>query len=825
MLNRNRLQPIFNYSPLALNCFRGLRPFYAVPDGRRQKYVAISMLVNDAMNEMGLNRRNWSNPKDAERESISKGFPMSPHSKGAHNKGVRKSSIFRCYVRAMLRINFKRWIFTSAAPRWSLGAIVAILIGLSAFALWQTSNAANDVDRERTAIALNAMIKSHVQRLEVVTAEQAYSDQAADQLYRNGSSGEGLSQDWTDATLGDDYDLAFAITPFGQQMVAVDQGEQSHANHAHLYASAIAQLTSQITDSSDCVGGVVATKDGPRLLAVARVRPISDDGINVDYRKRPAYIAFSKRLSGDMLAHISSSLGVAGLKVVGRQLNTASATDSIRLGTDVGREPLWLEWKPALPGKKALAESAPVIFAGLVFAFCIIALLASLITRLLRASLRDTLSYLPNRRALELQIDRNQHKARDQALAILDIDGLKRVNDGHGNNVGDAAIRHFSNLLRTHAPDDAIIARIGGDGFAVLTSGPGCEDRITAALQSLFSALHEPQLIGGRTIRMAASAGYDAETLNHNNPDELIRRADMALMIAKQRCRGGYLAYSPAFDADSLAQARLARQIEAAIEDDQISIHFQPLVDARCHAVVSAEALLRWSAAAGITENPERVILAAEAHGLGSRLGLAIIRQSCTAALQWDNLPIAVNVTPSQLLSPDLPISIGKILEETGFPAHRLELEVTENIAVQDEALVGQQLTELRNLGISLALDDFGSGYASIGFLRQFKFDKLKIDKSLVHAASSSKNDYAILAACITTAHALGLKVVAEGIEHPAQAELLRVVGCDILQGYLFSTPVASGDFEEVWSQLSVAATDEAVTHPNAKIPLIRKQL
>jgi diguanylate cyclase (GGDEF)-like protein len=456
-----------------------------------------------------------------------------------------------------------------------------------------------------------------------------------------------------------------------------------------------------------------------------------------------------------------------------------------------------LSWRPSLPGWQALTQSLPVIMSGLALALIAIGLLARVITGLLNASLRDTLSFLPNRRALELGIGRCLSQMRPHALAILDIDGFKRVNDSHGSKIGDAAIRRLATTIVGLVPADATVARMGGDEFAIHCRGEMAASVLQEALSGLHATLQQPHDISGISVRLSVSAGLVLTSSMTGNASEIVRKADMALATAKQRCRGGVLTYSAELNAQMLAQARLAGRIEAGIENQRLEMHFQPLVDARSHAIVSAEVLLRWSSDAGIDAGPEEVVLAAEAHGLGARLGLAIVRQSCLLASAWPELPIAVNVTPSQLLDPRFPDEIADILDETGFPADRLELEVTENIAVQDSKIVGEQLGALHDLGIRLALDDFGSGYASIGFLRRFPFDKLKIDRSLVSNATRSQRDRALLSACIATAHALGQKVVAEGIEHPAEAELLRIAGCDILQGYLFSKPITALQFIE----------------------------
>ncbi len=701
-------------------------------------------------------------------------------------------------------------MFTSAVPRWSLAAIVAILVGMSAFALWQTMAAANRVDHDRTASALNAMVLNRVQQLEIVTAEHAYSDGMALALYADRTGTDALSEAWIETTLGDDFDLAIAFTHDHKQILAVNAGEPSQIDHVAAYSGAISALAARITELSDCVGGVFAAPDGPRLLTVARVRPVSEGLIAKDLLGRPAFIAFSKPIGTDALGHIGSSLGVSSVGLFSMPQLPARPLESSELGASIGTERLMLSWRPNLPGWRALIQSLPVIIAGLMIALVAIGLLARVITGLLNASLRDTLSFLPNRRALELEVARCLSQKCPQALAILDVDGFKRVNDSHGNKLGDAAIRHLATTITGLAGDDTVVARMGGDEFAILCRGEAAERELENILSCLNAILEQPQGICGIPVRLSVSAGQVMPSAITGDALKIVHQAEMALETAKQRYRGGVLTYSPELDAQILAQVRLAEQIEAGIKNNQLDMHFQELVDARSHAIVSAEALLRWSRDADIFADPEAVVLAADAHGLGTRLGLAIIRQSCLAARTWPDLPVAINVTPSQLLDPRFPDEIRNILDETGFPACRLELEVTESIAVQDSSLVGLQLEAIKGLGICLALDDFGSGYASIGFLRQFPFDKLKIDKSLVQNACRNSRDRALLSACIATAHALGIKVVAEGIEHPAEAELLRTAGCDILQGYLFSKPITARQFSEKIDSLGASTAAAA---------------
>jgi EAL domain-containing protein (putative c-di-GMP-specific phosphodiesterase class I) len=256
----------------------------------------------------------------------------------------------------------------------------------------------------------------------------------------------------------------------------------------------------------------------------------------------------------------------------------------------------------------------------------------------------------------------------------------------------------------------------------------------------------------------------------------------------------------------------LDSELRAALAQNELEVHYQPLVDARTQDVVAVEALLRWRRADGKPVSPAVFIPVAEESGLINAIGLWVLRQACTDALPWDGLKLSINISAAQLRNTEFPVHLGQILEETGFPPERLELEITETCLVLDPVTAERTLDVIRAFGVNISLDDFGTGYASIGFLRQFRFEKLKIDRSLVTQAEDDAGSRAMMLSSITVARALNMDVTAEGVETEAQAALVRAAGCDQIQGWLFHRAMPAPQIDAL--RRATAAPSSTQTNP-----------
>ena len=410
----------------------------------------------------------------------------------------------------------------------------------------------------------------------------------------------------------------------------------------------------------------------------------------------------------------------------------------------------------------------------------------------------DSLSLLPNRRALHEDVRRFGKPGEELAIALIDLDGFKLVNDHYGHIVGDQLIREAADILREVCGEEARCYRLGGDEFAVSMMGPLSATIVEGISRKIVERFGQPIHIDDRRIAVGASIGLARSSAKEElSSSELLRRADVAMYASK---RGGKMRctwFRPEFDRDSEAIRRLDADLRNALAQDEFRVLYQPLVDARTKRVVAVESLIRWERPDGKPVGPAEFIPVAEQSGLINAIGLWVLRRACSDAKAWDEIKLSVNISAAQLRNPEFPIQLGQILEETGFAAERLELEITETCLVLDPAIAERSLNLLREFGVNVVLDDFGTGYASIGFLRQFKFEKLKLDRSLVVRAGEDDGSRAMMLSSITVARAMKMAVTAEGVETEAQADLVRAAGCDQIQGWLYFKAIPAEEIEQ----------------------------
>jgi diguanylate cyclase (GGDEF)-like protein len=382
------------------------------------------------------------------------------------------------------------------------------------------------------------------------------------------------------------------------------------------------------------------------------------------------------------------------------------------------------------------------------------------------------------------------------ALLIIDLDKFKALNDTLGHLAGDQALLEVARRLRRLAGNVALIARMGGDEFIVLMTGASAMSEAQALAAAIVDAVRQPILIDGEiTAELGASIGLAVAPHDAATPTELARRADVALYRAKAAGRSRSARFVAAMDEELSWRRTIEHALRQAISARQLSLAYQPQFDADGLSIVGAEALLRWTHPTLGTIPPSVFIPVAEEQGLMWELGAFVLETALRETREWDNLPIAVNVSAQQFKRGDLPALVEALLFEADFPAHRLELEITESAVVQDESEAAAQIGRLKAIGVSIALDDFGTGYSSLSYLRQFAFDKLKIDRSFVQDLAQANDSNTIVHAIIAMSQGLGLRVVAEGVEDADQHTLLRLAGCDQLQGYLFSKPLPAAGF------------------------------
>jgi len=422
--------------------------------------------------------------------------------------------------------------------------------------------------------------------------------------------------------------------------------------------------------------------------------------------------------------------------------------------------------------------------------------------RLEQLAYSDPLTGLANRalfkRRLASLIEGCALEDRSGALLLIDLDRFKEVNDSLGHAAGDELLVRVASILRHELGPRPFIARLGGDEFAVLAEGCGTSDTaLTALADRLIGRLSGPVDLTEGEAFVGATIGIARLPEHGATAETAVRNADLALYTAKEAGRGRAQLFEPVYAQAVDQRLDLARHLRHAVETGALKAHYQPQVDLRTGCVTSFEALLRWTHPKRGPISPAEFIPIAESSGLIVDLGLWVLREACRQGRAWldAGLPpraISVNVSPAQIWNLDFETEVAAVLAETGFPAKLLCLELTESLFVDhSEQRISGTLKALSALGLRLALDDFGSGYSSLGYLTRLPFDWLKVDRAFVDGISTAPEKRKLLAGIIALSHGLGMTVVAEGAELPAEVDVLLALDCDLVQGYVMSPPIA----------------------------------
>ncbi len=422
----------------------------------------------------------------------------------------------------------------------------------------------------------------------------------------------------------------------------------------------------------------------------------------------------------------------------------------------------------------------------------------------------DSLTGLGNRRMsqdrLAAAVATAKRHRRQLAVIMLDLDKFKRINDTLGHGAGDALLREVgqrltdavrrSDLVTRSEPElPADIARLGGDEFTVVLTEIRSGADAARVARRILSVLAAPLTLEGHEVVVGASMGVAVFPQDGEDPETLIRNADAALYHAKENGRGNYKFYDTALNAVAVERLVIEEGLRRAIERDELRLFWQPIVESSTGRIVSAEALVRWFSPSRGLVPPDQFIPLAEDTGLIVPVGDWVLRTACAQLSRWREsgmgpLRAAVNLSPVQLTRDGFAERVGALLAEYQLDPAQLELEITERTLMRAEGTVEHNLRELRRIGLRFALDDFGTGFSSLSYLRRFHFDTLKIDRSFVRDVIADPEDGAITSAILSMSRALGLQVVAEGVETAEQRAFLMERGCDLMQGYYFSRPV-----------------------------------
>ena len=409
---------------------------------------------------------------------------------------------------------------------------------------------------------------------------------------------------------------------------------------------------------------------------------------------------------------------------------------------------------------------------------------------------QDALTGLANRQALRRALDDalvgSVRRKLRCSMFLLDLDRFKAVNDTLGHPAGDTLLRLVALRLQDVIGNSGQVGRLGGDEFEVVLPSISDKKELSNLAQGIIDSLSRPYTINGTAVSIGASVGIVTSDYDDRTSDDLMRDADLALYAAKAAGKGCFRFFAPDMHEAARQRQLMESDLRVALEKGQLWLAYQPCVDASSEAVTGFEALIRWNHPEHGSVSPAEFIPLAEEIGLINEIGEWVLRTACAEAAKWPpHVTVAVNLSPLQFKAPSLPTVVRMILSETQLPAPRLELEITEGVFLSNDDHVHDMIASLKSIGVKLALDDFGTGYSSLSYLQRVPFDKIKIDRSFVTGANDPESrNAALIRAMVGLASDLQMQTTAEGVETPEELQLVRDLGCSLVQGYIFGKPM-----------------------------------
>lgn len=695
----------------------------------------------------------------------------------------------------------------SRAPR---NFIVLILLPLFLTTLGTTfvslkmldgiSEAVDRQEMQRSWEAVNSAFSSAGQQISALIVDNARWDDAAQH------TGDTVDQQWVfdnwgTTTSDSNYDTVFVLSPQGKVLSAYHKGEVTDLDPSTYFGGSFRRLISSTPAKAAqfrAISTLAWTQDGLTVVAAAPIIPYTPEDIDPDrqYNK----LVISRSMDSAHLAKLSRQYVVDGLRV--HQLRDA-VKDSVAIFDNWGAPIATVTWKPRSPGDAARRSYTSLAFSSVIAMILVLLPISIVHARTMRrmqanerrerqAAREDSLSGLPNRLGLserlheQLAIVGGPHVS----LLFIDLDGFKMINDAYDHETGDRLIRAIAAGLKVLARNQHFVARLGGDEFGILMVSENARVASESLAQSILDFVKEPFEVDGRVASIGASIGISDNLSEAMDPNELMRRADIAMYDAKDRGGNRFRRFVPALDTRRNENLEIAAELRSFIERGEVGLAFQPIVNAKSHEVVGVEALARWPQASGRMVTPDRFIAVAEEFGLIGSLSTLLLKKACKEVRHRPDLNLSVNVSPLQIGDSRFVPDLLQTLRDHSFPARQLEIELTEGVLVKNPKRTQKVVRELQEHGITVSLDDFGAGYASIGYLREFGFNKVKLDRSLTQAIESDVAVQKIVQGTVLIARGMQAGIVAEGVETEAQAQLMRLAGCDLLQGYHFGKPV-----------------------------------
>jgi diguanylate cyclase (GGDEF)-like protein len=717
----------------------------------------------------------------------------------------------------------QKYLNTCGADQLRKPNTIALLAGLTAitaiamaylliYLINGISTGANAIDETKTRQSVQSLVSGLFEHSAGLLTDNAKLDDAAANAYGDVNP-QWMFDNWGSTTADQNYDVAMVIDENGKALAKFSDGAVLQNEPKDFFGLGYEELLQTLPKDNFTFAtslGFIETKKGIAILSAAPILPYNN-------KKKiptaaPRLLVFTKTLTPEYVSSLGKRLALQNF-----------AMDSIMpvsgvfvpLQSNNGKPIAYFKWTPDRPGDKAKSDiQAPAIAAITAMIACM--LMLTFVSWRLSVGLQkseqrawmtantDALTSLPNRFAVNNSLKENIRdlklgRSKELAIIVADLDGFKDVNDSYGHQIGDLLLQGVTSgltLIASHF--NASLSRLGGDEFAVVAVGEGASQRCKDFAEATFKFLSEPLDIQGRVARVGMSMGIAVISDEIVSETEFLRRADVAMYMAKEQGKNRYRFYEPELDAARRNRSEMAERLRNALATRAIQVAYQPIVDVTSHQITGVEALARWQGPDGQWTPPDQFISIAEEFGLIDALSNQVLSIACRDAASWNDITLSVNVSPVQFRNPKFVDDLIAIVDQSGLRRNRLELEVTEGYIIEHGEIAKSIIDKLHSLGLQVSLDDFGTGYSSIGYLRKFNFDKLKIDRSIVKGMLDDASARSIILATVSLATSLNMTVTAEGVETEEEAKLLRLAGCCTLQGYHFGRPQLAQSIERL---------------------------
>nr|WP_303651416.1 EAL domain-containing protein [Asticcacaulis currens] len=680
-------------------------------------------------------------------------------------------------------------------------------------ALRSVGEEANSVEEARSVELTRGAVGAAVRAVASVTLDNAQWDEAYTQTQRDLLDDAWIDQTWGIVSAsGDNYDAVFLVDEQRRIVRGYVQGQRVSPSGSGTISLPPDWVSRELgaTPPGGEVSGVVSLLGRPAVAAISLIHPVKREAAQVGRRR---YLMFVRFLTPQLLRQYTDLFSLTNVRI---------ATDSARSPSlplkDIRRRTIgYVEWVARKPGAEAVSAAQPGITTGFIAMVVVsLGLLSGILIalrvvgekhrRIQTLALTDTLSGLPNRAAFLQSLGSLLNTKAPVTVVMIDLDGFKEVNDTFGHDVGDQLIVAVSRILLSHCPSHSHLARLGGDEFAVALPIQGRALDVDACLNSVIATLKAPLVVNQHVVQVGASCGIAVSQPPHFSTAELMRRADVAMYAAKSAGKGQMVTYSVELDAERQVVATLTEEMRSGLINDEFEVFYQGIFNSRTQTYSGVEALLRWTRRPAGALSPSVFIPVAEQSGLIHELGLFVLRRAISDWVDYPDVYVSVNISPSQFSDFAFETNVLSILEQMDFPAERLELEVTEGYLIDRPERAKAAIETFQSAGVRMVLDDFGTGFTSIAYLQAYGFNKIKLDKSLIDDLVTSKKSAVLVQGVMFLANGLAMEITAEGVETEGQAKLLELAGCRLMQGYLYSKPAPAAEMKAQLSQTPSAA-------------------